>query len=301
MNNKLYALVMAVLLLATSCGDLSEKWEYQLDNPLETEMNITVDGKDYVIPAKTVETIKLAEGKHSLTYNGTTINFLTKVNSNVAVTIINPTLSNYLFYADVYVSEKAKNKNASSTYAGLLNEYDSEEGIVELPVVVRNSLFIEQSLNEWKYGINDKMGEKIMVDEHTQKKVVRKVYREADFREEFAEDLPTNIVFSSNKMTLNQVSPYALPVEALKCDCEAANQYMEELGERLNAILDAPENLTQQINLLAHGVLMDQGSLNQECAAQYNPGVDDTSYKEAIQKLTREMTYLTKLSTFIVK
>lgn len=294
----------ALLLVNSSCGDMfKETWEYLADNPLDKEITLQIDGKEYAIPAKTTKSIKLEQGKHTLTYNGASVNFVTKVNSNETVTLLNPTLSNYLLNAQFYVKEGAKNDDVSRLYKESCREYQSEEGTVELPVKVLNSLFIEKSQNEWMFGLDEDAREQIRSGKINpgSKHVFYKLYREVDYRSEMAEELPKGVVFPSNPNTLANQPVYAFPIKKLTSDCDAANEYFKEMGERVDNIIANPDDIFQEMGRLLHGTLMDLNSLDSECSTKNNPDRDDSMYKAAIKEMHKEIKYLSYVSTFITK
>lgn len=298
-------LAVALLVLNTSCGDaLKPTWDYQVDNPLDKEIMIKIDDKEYAIPAQTTKEIKITQGKHTLTYNGSSVNFVTKVNSQKSVTIMNPTLSNYMMHAYFYISEKARNNDVTALYEKHSHEYESAEGTVSIPVIVINSLFMEKTQYNWTFGLEQVAKEEIRSTvPGGKKRAVYKLYREADYRKELAEELPDGVIFPVNARTLSELPPYVFPADSLMCDCDVANEYIRELETKWNEIIADPSDIFQEVGKLRYDALMEEqsGKLKEQCTTQYNPERDDTKYKETMSKLNKVMNYLTNSTSFIVK
>lgn len=305
MKKSTFLTLAAALLmgLATSCGDgFKETWAYQVDNPLEAEITVRIDDKEYDIPAKSSQEVKLTQGKHTLTYNGSSVNFVTKVNSNKHTTIMNPTLSNYIMYAYFYVRENAKNDDVTALYERSSREYQSDEGIVKLPAKVVHSLFIEQSHNDWQFGLDQDAKAEMRSSNPGTKKVLYKLYREAKFKETHAEELPAGIIFPTNSLKLSEQPAYTFPTEKLLCDCDAANEFVTELAERLEEILaEQPSDAFQAVGRWYYDAISGQGGIDQQCSTRFNPERDDKAYKEAMSKLSAESKFVSNSSSIIVK
>jgi len=305
-NNKktVFGLLIAALVMVNvSCGDaLKPGWEYMVDNPLDKEITFKIDNKEYTIPADSTMPIKVTQGKHTLTYNGSSANFITKVNSNKSVTIMNPTLSNYMIHAYVYISSKSRSKDVSAIYEENSHEYNSNEGLVKLPVKVVNSLFIDKTNNHWAFFLDQEAKPEVSTSSPGKKIVFPKIFREADYMKEFVSELPQGVVFPKNTKSLSEQAPYIFPTEALLSDCEGGNKYVKEIGDRCAKILASSEDVFQDIAQLAFYALSEaHPNMTKECSTQYNPGRDDKLFKEKLGELSKEMTFLTNSSSFIVK
>ncbi len=309
MNKKTIFQLLAVILIVlnTSCGNSFQKtWKYQVDNPLNTDIIIRIDEKEYTIPSLSTQEIGITQGKHTLTYNGTSVNFVTKVNSNKSITIINPTLSNYMLHANFYISEKAGDDNDMSIlYDENSYEYKSDSGTVRLPVRVFNTLFIEQQQGViWSFGLDEDAKSEINTRSTGKKLVHYKLYREAAYKAEFAGELPSGIVFPVNSTKLSEQPAYVFPTESLMSDCDAFNNFVKDLASRWDKIIANPSDIFQDVAKLSYDVVIEQGQrskLNQQCSTRFNPGRDDKEYKEALRKLSDEVRYLSDATSFIVK
>lgn len=304
MKKKTLLQLAAAFLMVTmaSCGDsFKETWTYQVDNPLESEITIKIDDKEYAIPAKTSSEVKLTQGKHTLTYDGSSVNFVTKVNSNKHTTIMNPTLSNYIMYAYFYVRENAKNDDITALYERSSREYQSDAGIVKLPAKVIHTLFIEQTHNDWQFGLDEGAKEAMRSTTPGTKKVLYKIYREDEFKKEHAEELPEGIIFPTNTQKLSAQPVYTFPTEELLCDCDAANEFVKELAERLDQILADPSDIFQAVGRWYYDAISGQSGIDQQCSTRFNPERDDKAYKEAMSKLSKASKFVSNSSSFIVK
>jgi len=295
--------IIVIAVLHASCGDnLKPKWEYLVDNPLNYDITIKIDEKEYVIPAKTTVPVEVTQGKHTVTYNGSTAKFVTKVNNSTSVTIMNPTLSNYMLHAYIFVCENARSKNTSRLYEQNSYEYDSDFGVVKLPVQVVNSLFIDRTHSYWSFGLDEDTTSAVRSTNPSKQVIYKKLFREDDYFREFAGELPPGIVFPVNPWKLSDQPAYVFPVELLMCDCEAANEAIRQLGKKCDDVIANSDDLFQDVEQLAHHALTDVFSeMNEKCSSQYNPGRNDSEYQKTFEALGQTMKYMTDASTFIVK
>lgn len=304
MNKKTIFQFVAIMIFAfnISCSDsLKTGWDYQVDNPLNTDITFKVDNDEYTIPAKSMQTIKISQGKHTLTYNGSSVNFVTKVNSNKYVTILNPTLSNYMLHAIFYVRKDASNQNMDDLYEKYSHEYQSGDVVVKLPVKVINTLIIEKQHHEWAYGLDEEVKEEIGARQGTQK-VYTKLYREQDYIHEFAKEWPAGwIKFPVNSKALNEQAPYVFPTASLMCDCDVYNDKVKEYEGKWNKMIADPSNIFQDVAQLSHdastNVIAEYSEIYRKCSK----GENSAAFEEAKDRLSKEMNYLTDASTFIVK
>ena len=307
MNFKLviqFIIAMSIILCTSCIDNLGPGWEYQVDNPLDKEIVIKIDKKEYTIPAQTTQNIELGQGKHTLTYDGSSVNFVTKVNSNKSVTIMNPTLSNYMLHANFYIRTNVKNKDISAVFDANSYEYNSDIGTVKLPVRVLNTLFIEKRHTNWSFGLEDDVKEKVGSSYPGKKKVFHKLYREAQYMKDLAEEIPAGTVFPVNSKKLSEQPPYVFPIESLMSDCDAANEFAKNLESRWKKTIADPSDIFQEVAALGFDTTVEQGQqskLAKACSTQFNPGHDDKPFKEAMKRMSRVTKYLVDASSFIVE
>lgn len=218
---------MLLLMFYTSCDTLPKDMiEYQIDNPLDHEIVVSIDEKEYNIPSgRGMLFLRLKQGRHTLAYDGDTVSFIIKVNpKNRPAVIVNPTLSNYMLHT--YHIDKWSNDTCYISHSHGY-EYQSEEGMVRLPVSVENSFFIEvKDYRGWSFGPNKGKPEvankevppvdyKLYRYRSIDKNLLLRIYREADYLAEFDKDLPEGIVFPVNSKKLSEQPVYKLDDESL--------------------------------------------------------------------------------------
>lgn len=286
--------VCVLMVLLASCSDST--WEYTADNPLDTDISFTIDGKEYTIPAGGSIQIGLTQGRHSLTYNGSTANFVTKVMVNKGESILNPTLSNYIVHNYIYV--KSQNINVEDTYMENSYEYPTNEGIVRWPARVLNTLVFDRGVEDWNFGLEREASENVGVRSAGSSDIVfPKIYREADYLKKYADELPVGLVFSKNDHKLNEQAVYEFPKEALYTDCESWNDWMDRLAERMSRYLSDPSNAFHDINGVQFDILNEHRNYRREC----NPDNTNEQMNKASEKLFQEAKILGESSTFIVR
>lgn len=301
-KNIIFIFLLAMLTsITSSCLDVGPKWEYLVDNPLNNEITIKIDDKEYKIPANTTEIIKLTQGKHTLSYNGSSANFVTKVNSNKYLTIMNPTLSNYLIYSKIYIKEGYR-ITGRQEYESYMHEYNSDQGIVRLPIEVLNTLFIDKANIPWTFGLDEDFTDTVSSTSPYKVRTVRKIYRETDYLNNFGQELPAKIVFPKNTKKLNEQPPYVFPAESFISDCDEFNKVAKELEIRWQKMIAEPANIFQDAASLGFDLASSfRNRLNKACSTQYNPNRDETQFEAAFKRLSQETSYISGASTFIVK
>lgn len=262
-------LIVLPALLSAACGDAPvPTWEYLADNPLDRAIAIKIDDREYVIPASGTLPIEVAQGRHTLTYNGSSAKFVTKVNGEKTATILNPTLSNYVLHGYSLAGKEAKRADTA-----------------EWPAEVIHSLFIDRAHSYWSFGLDEDADLASRCGGPSQHVVYKKLFRAADYRKAFAGELPATLVFPENNGTLSNQPAYAFPVEWLLGDCEETNEALKELGRKCDDAIARSDHLARDVEQLAHVAL-----------ARAYPGSDET-----FEKLSQVMKYMTDASTFIVK
>lgn len=296
-------LAAALFALNISCIEsLKPGWEYQVDNPLSKEIVIKIDSKEYTIPADSTLTIKIPEGKHTLAYNGSSVNFVTKINSMKSATIINPTLSNYILEAQFYIKEGYESYSVDDMYESNSHEYKSDIGIVKLPVKVLNTLFIEKNHHEWTFGLDEEAKSTVGLNTPYKSQTLYKLHREDEYKRDFAEELPPGIVFPVNSKKLAEQPAYKFPIEDLLCDCEVANKHMREIAEEWDNVITNSLDIFQyqaEFNQKLHFGGLGR-EMTQACGSDSDEGYDN-GFETAMEKLSDALKYISDASSFIVK
>ncbi len=101
LKNIKYTLLVTWCLSLVGCfeSSLLDRW---IDNPAINEIKLTIDGNELTIPAQSGIEYKFDYGKHTLTYNNDSLNFIVKPAKFGTTSFINSTQSNYFINTVVY-------------------------------------------------------------------------------------------------------------------------------------------------------------------------------------------------------
>ena len=233
MKKIIYSLLLVCSIFLVGCFESSTTGNSiirLIDNPTDKEIKVAIDGNELVIPAKSsVNHTFEYYGKHQLTYNGQSLNFIVKPTKSYNDGFINPTQSNYYMYQAYYSTKGQTRKNEMiknvKTFQVTIN---GEPWDIELPVKIINDVFIERYYGKygvaWSYGINDKLPEQISFEKSTSSAPIRyKLFREADFIEYLAktdEELKT-LQFPNQPKKYADLTKHIVPninIADIKCD-----------------------------------------------------------------------------------
>lgn len=191
-----YTLLLTCSLGLVGCFDSNplesgsvDRW---IDNPTANEIKVSIDGKELIIPAKSGINYTFDYGKHSLSYNNQTINFMAKpaIVSNSG--FINPTQSNYILLTTYYTNnQQVYEKMIASKLKNVPIIINGEQTEIELPINVVNDVFIERNKTPWDYSIDEALPDSVTVKgENQYQSQRRKLYREDEFLKTL--DIPEN-------------------------------------------------------------------------------------------------------------
>ena len=161
-----------------------------IDNPAINEIKLTIDGNELTIPAQSGIEYKFDYGKHTLTYNNDSLNFIVKPAKFGTTSFINPTQSNYFINTVVYstsnVSQEEYDKISQKELKNLSVMVDGEQAEIELPTVEINDVFINKMDTNWDYSFDEPFPKKLSQKLNLPKDSYyfedkRKLYREMDF------------------------------------------------------------------------------------------------------------------------
>lgn len=137
MKSLLFSLVAAAALAGCSLSDVS----FEIDNPTDTALQVTVDGKAHAIAPKTALEVSLSPGEHRL-HTPTLGEVKWVVYADGRGGLINPTLGEYVVVSQVYT-------NPGQGYAEAKNEIELDGVTIEGPFTKVRGLFVEK---DWDYG-----------------------------------------------------------------------------------------------------------------------------------------------------
>ena len=161
-----------------------------IDNPAINEIKLTIDGNELTIPAQSGIEYKFDYGKHTLTYNNDSLNFIVKPAKFGTISFINPTQSNYFINTVVYstsnVSQEEYDKISKKELKNLSVMVDGEQAEIELPTVEINDVFIDRMDTKWDYSFDEPFPEELSQELNLPKGSYyydnkRKLFREGDF------------------------------------------------------------------------------------------------------------------------
>lgn len=142
MKNLLFPLLATLALAACS-----SKVDFEIDNPTEAPLAISIDGKDLPVAANASRPVSLAPGEHHLhTERLGDVRFMVYAGSRGG--LINPTLSEYVTAREIYVTSEDKLKNFGASGLGI------EIGGVQFkgPFDKFHGLFIDKT---WNFGVRE--------------------------------------------------------------------------------------------------------------------------------------------------
>lgn len=200
MKKSFIKLLTILLVGATlfSCSQLS-KGKYWIDNPTNEEIRVSIDETEYTIPANSGLDVEIEFGKHTLSHNGQSLTVFVKNSADKKV-IINPTLSNYVNYAQLYVVDGTDDATFEKFYESFIKingdslNFKVEDDTLRMfaPIKVCNDLFIENTVNSWDYGLDESLPENSTIfsdtGQHFQTSK-KKIFREKDFWNFFEEGM----------------------------------------------------------------------------------------------------------------
>ena len=274
-----------------------------IDNPTDKEIKIAIDGNELVIPAKSSVKYEFEYGKHQLTYNGQSLNFLAKPAIVNNTGFINPTQSNYYLYRTYYTNSQ---ENYESRIKAHLKTFEvtinGEPHEIELPIKIINDVFIERNDRKydsaWDYGINDKLPDEIRSKGITKKD---KLYREADFIDYLAEseeDLKT-MQFPNQPKKYADLTKYIVPninLDKIKCD-EGREFVKQHLADWNNLFTLKGEEFTKLHNqIISTDTYKKRNNSDNKCTEENDPNY---TYRFAIREIDSAFRDVEQVNLFI--
>ena len=276
-----------------------------IDNPTDKEIKIAIDGNELVIPAKSSVKYEFEYGKHQLTYNGQSLNFLAKPAIVNNTGFINPTQSNYYLYRTYYTNSQ---ENYESRIKAHLKTFEvtinGEPHEIELPIKIINDVFIERNDRKydsaWDYGINDKLPDEIRSKGITKKD---KLYREADFIDYLAEseeDLKT-MQFPNQPKKYADLTKYIVPninLDKIKCD-EGREFVKQHLADWNNLSVLKGDDLTKlYTQIKSDKTFRTKHDIMKRCVGDIDP---KHTYMYATREIESALTDTDQINFFIIE
>lgn len=232
----------SVLLISCDDRNAAKPKVFWMDNPTSSPIMVVIDDMNYELPANSGANIEINFGKHTLTYNGETVRFVVKPNDQNCV--INPTLSNYIFYNEMYVVEGREDKVAAE-YEKIKKAYlfpfvlETNDTISVPFKVIQNTLFIEQYEYFWHFGVTQPYTNVRLNMDNTSAATVNrsKVFREDDFLKYIGiENLPKGFVIKPAAMKLSDLKPYEYISDDVIAGCINEKEALEKIKIKFDSL-----------------------------------------------------------------
>lgn len=323
-NIYLLSFLTCLLLGLNSCSQSSViHW---IENPTDQDITVALDGVNIAVPAKSGIDHEFEYGRHTMTYDGNSVNFIVKPSKMKC--FVNPTQSNYIFYKNMYINED--DERATEEYkTWLQKQITSQTEIIvndslvslSLPFQIVNDLFIEKTKYNWDYHLDESIPANVTLqnavvtrrnralanDPNYQagkfQTVKSKIFREEDFLAYLKESgVEANISFPQNKIPFNELPKVKMAeINLDSIACPPGRQALESALEHWDKWLtlkgaDFEKEYEDYISVTRQKEL--KPSLENECYREYG---GDYSYKQAASKFSGVINPLYNLSFFIVE
>ena len=301
-----YSMLLACSISLVGCFESSTSGDAisrLIDNPTDKEIKVSIDGNELVIPAKSSVKHTFEYGKHQLTYNGQSINFLAKPATSSNTGFINPTQSNYYMLQTYYTkSQTDYDKRIKDDLKIFQVTINGKPEQMELPVKIINDIFIEKNYakyeNAWDYGINDKLPDEIR-SRKTKKK--DKLFREAEFIEYLAqsdEEFKT-LQFPNQSKKYADLTQYVVPninLADIKCD-EGREFVKQHLADWNNLFTLKGEEFTKLHNqIISTDTYKKRNNSDNKCTEENDP---NHTYRLAIREVDLAFRDVEQVNLFI--
>lgn len=305
-----YTLLVTCSLSLVGCFESSslDRW---IDNPTANEIKLTIDGNELTIPAQSGIQYNFDYGKHTLTYNDDSLNFIVKPAKFGMASFINPTQSNYFIYTVVYstsnISQEEYDKLSQRAIKKLPIIVNGEEAEIELPTVEINDVFIDRMDTKWDYSFDEPFPEELFEELNLPKGSYyyddkRKLFREVDFLDYLKNDgVEEAISFSYQPKKFNETTKHVFPnIDLTAIKCEAGQTYMKELLNDWHHLFTLKGgDFASTYNKLTSN---DASHNNYESKKLCNPETDpDGTYDKALTKITDAIRDIRDVHFFVIK
>ncbi|WP_313438848.1 hypothetical protein [Stenotrophomonas sp.] len=190
---------------ALALAACSSRIDFEIDNPTDAPLAISIDGKDLPVAAHASRPVSLAPGEHRLhTDRLGDVRFIVYERGRGG--LINPTLSEYVTAREIYVTGEDKLKNFGTSGLGI------EVGGVEFkgPFDKFHGLFIDKT---WNFGVREPFPQEQIVAhvDSSGGKISTKIFTTPDFITYVEEGMGEPGAF-----TREQPAGYVAPVYTLE-------------------------------------------------------------------------------------
>lgn len=302
---------IVTLFLFTACDQSSKvpSKQFWMDNPTDKAIQVKIDSIVYDLPASSGLTVELLAGRHSLAYNGESIAFFVKPNDQGCV--INPTLSNYIFFHEIYF-ERGKEEEGSAEYEKIKTAYmypfEIQPGdIIDVPFkVISDHLFIEQYEYFWHLGVTQPYKNGVVIakgESNLTTAPQSKLFRENDFYNYVGrENLPEGFALKQNNYKLSDLKPFVFVADTITVDCEPAQKYLDLYRSRFKELLSSDaEHYKARYDTLRYYTTFPT-EIVKECSSRYNKNrtSSDNDIDKASVRIGKNLEKLGQKNAFII-
>ena len=168
---------LCIVMLLVSC-----KKEVVIDNPLEENVKVFIDGKEILLKSNSVKIMKVSQGINhviSILNTGDTV-----LNEHINIFnggILNITNSEYVIWRDVFCEEEDYQE-----FRAKLNLKDTVtiDGLefIDIDLEITNASFI---VKNWDIGLDKKMPKTVEIGDDEHFKIISKIYRSIALKDAF--------------------------------------------------------------------------------------------------------------------
>ncbi|SQI41579.1 Uncharacterised protein [Leminorella richardii] len=153
--------------------------EFSIDNPTDKPLSVSIDNKEYTVPAGEMQNVTLSAGPHSLTLStGETVKFsvLCAYGNSERSGIINPTRTRYVYVVQKYLADGTQPFTENGEVHVLkINGEEFTGPFTDLG----NELFIDSHIKNWSFGPTESLPETVYASSKDTYKT--KLFRVNDF------------------------------------------------------------------------------------------------------------------------
>lgn len=192
---KILLFIFTIALLFMGCGEYSRKIYFQLDNPTENVVHVTIDSTAYQLQPDRSERVALTVGMHTIALpDGQSVKF--NVYDKSKGGIINPTKSTYVLFTQVY----ATNEKTARHFITQKNKIYIDGVYYEGPLSTITDLFIDKNYVNYTYGLREALPKRISGSSDRNGDFRSKIFTKKEFITFYEEDAGTQGFHEQHKV-----------------------------------------------------------------------------------------------------
>lgn len=270
-------LVAVFILLLAGCDLFESGVAYTVDNPKDQPITVSIDDKEYQLPATSHISVELKSGIHSISYQGETVKFFLFENSRGG--IINPTLSNYyvnyIFYTAL--NESAANDRLAEQSLSSYKNTDSILGNQFSGYFFKDNRVVIEKLWDkrgWDVELDDGYDNEVLASNASAAtRVIGKIFREKDYIAFIASELGSVLTpvagYQEPAGTFSDMALFYPPL-TMKYQCAGINNLFDDVNKKLAILQSAETGKSERIEIKKQLVFHTKSiyKVKAECAAE---------------------------------